>query len=68
MSAGMTQLEVAKELGVSRQLVAQIEHKALWKLRRTGKLDKFLTLLEAPIEEYYGEDSRTITKYIDSSF
>jgi DNA-binding XRE family transcriptional regulator len=34
MSAGMTQLEVAKELGVSRQLVAQIEHKALWKLRQ----------------------------------
>ena len=68
MSAGMTQLEVAKQLGVSRQLVAQIEHKALWKLRQSGKLDKFLTLLEAPIEEYYGEDSRTITKYSDSTF
>lgn len=68
MSAGMTQLEVAKELGVSRQLVAQIEHKALWKLRQSGKLDKFLTLLEAPIEEYYGEDSRIITRYNDSRF
>jgi transcriptional regulator with XRE-family HTH domain len=60
MSAGMTQLEVAKKLGVSRQLVAQIERKALWKLRQTGKLDKFLTLLEAPIEEYYGENYRII--------
>ena len=68
MSAGMTQLEVAKQLGVSRQLVAQIEHKALWKLRRTGKLDKFLTLLEAPIEEYYGEDSSIINKYNGGRF
>jgi len=68
MSAGMTQLEVAKELGVSRQLVAQIEQKALWKLRRTGKLDKFLTLLEAPIEEYYGEDTRIITRYSGSTY
>lgn len=68
MSAGMTQLEVARCLGVSRQLVAQIEHKALWKLRQTGKLDKFLTLLEAPIEEYYGEDTRIITKYSGSRF
>ena len=68
MSAGMTQLEVAKELGVSRQLVAQIEHKALWKLRRTGKLDKFLTLLEAPIEEYYGEGNRIITRYSGNSY
>ncbi len=68
MSAGMTQLEVAKKLGVSRQLVAQIEHKALWKLRRTGKLDKFLTLLEAPIEENYGESSRIITRYSGNSY
>jgi transcriptional regulator with XRE-family HTH domain len=68
MSAGMTQLEVAKQLGVSRQLVAQIEHKALWKLRQSGKLDKFLTLLEAPIEEYYGEDSSIINKYNGGRF
>lgn len=68
MSAGMTQLEVARCLGVSRQLVAQIEHKALWKLRKTGKLDKFLILLEAPIEEYYGEDTSIITKFSDSTY
>ena len=68
MSAGMTQLEVARCLGVSRQLVAHIEHKALWKLRQTGKLDKFLTLLEAPIEEYYGEHARIITKYSGSKY
>jgi len=48
--------------------VAQIERKALWKLRQTGKLDKFLTLLEAPIEEYYGEDTSIITKYSGSRF
>jgi hypothetical protein len=59
---------VETKTGVSRQLVAQIEHKALWKLRQTGKLDKFLTLLEAPIEEYYGEHARIITKYSGSTY
>lgn len=68
MRAGMTQLEVARCLGVTQQTVALIEHKALWKLRRTGKLDKFLTLLEAPVEEYYGEGNRIITRYSGNSY
>lgn len=56
MRHGMSQLEVAKELGLSRARVGQIERKALWKLKRSGKLDKFLDLLDAPIHEYYGEE------------
>jgi transcriptional regulator len=56
MRHGMSQLEVAKELGLSRARVGQIERKALWKLKRSGKLDKFLDLLDAPIESYYGEE------------
>jgi len=60
MRHGMTQREVADALGISRQRVVQIEHKALWKLRRSGLLDKFIDLLDAPIEEYYGESFTNI--------
>ena len=60
MRHGMSQLEVAKELGLSRARVGQIERKALWKLKRSGKLDKFLDLLDAPIESYYGEEFLTV--------
>lgn len=60
MSGGMTYEEIAKELGVSRHTVKNIERKALWKLRRSGKLKEFLSLLEAPVEEYYGENYTVI--------
>tara|TARA_Y100000004_G_scaffold185258_1_gene235214 strand:+ start:518 stop:718 length:201 start_codon:yes stop_codon:yes gene_type:complete len=60
MKYGMSQLEVAKALGVSRARVGQIERKALWKLKKSGKLDKFLDLLDAPIHEYYGEEFRQV--------
>lgn len=60
MKHGMSQLEVAKALGLSRVRVGQIERKALWKLKKSGKLDKFLDLLDAPIEEYYGESFTNI--------
>ena len=60
MKYGMSQLEVAKALGISRRRVGQIEQKALWKLKRSGKLDKFLDLLDAPISEYYGEEFRKV--------
>jgi transcriptional regulator with XRE-family HTH domain len=56
MKHGMSQLEVAKALGLSRVRVGQIERKALRKLKNSGKLDKFLGLLDAPISEYYGEE------------
>ena len=42
----MTQLEVAKVLGLSRARVAQIEAQALKKIKESGKLDKFLIILE----------------------
>ena len=42
----MTQAEVAKAIGVSRGRVAQIEAEALKKIRESGKLDKFIVLLE----------------------
>ena len=68
MSAGMTQVEVAHCLGVTQQRVAEIEKNALRKLKNSGKLDKFLSLLEAPIEEYYGEGNRIITRYSGNSY
>ncbi len=55
MRHGMSQREVAEALGISRQRVVQIEHKALWKIKKSGLLDKFVDLLDAPVEEYYGE-------------
>lgn len=62
MRYGMSQREVAKALGISRQRVVQIEHQALWKIRKSGLMDKFVDLLDAPVEEYYGE-SFTNIKY-----
>lgn len=56
MKYGMTQTEVAKALGISRCRVQQLERSALRKLKNSGKLNKFKHLLDAPIEEYYGED------------
>lgn len=41
---GMSQKEVAEALGISRALVQQIERKALWKLKKCGKLDAFREL------------------------
>jgi len=55
MRYGMTQREVAEALGISRQRVVQIVHRALWKIKKSGLMDKFIDLLDAPIEEYYGE-------------
>ena len=56
MRDGMTYAEIAEQLGISRQSVKNIERKALWKLKRSGKLDKFLCLLEMQVEEYHGEN------------
>ena len=60
MRHGMTYAQIAEVLGVSSETVRNIERKALWKLKRSGKLDKFKDLLEAPVEEYYGENYRRI--------
>ena len=60
MRYGMSQREVAEALGISRQRVVQIEHQALWKIRKSGLMDKFVDLLDAPVEEYYGEQHRRI--------
>jgi transcriptional regulator len=60
MRYGMTQREVAEALGISRQRVVQIEHRALWKIKKSGLMDKFIDLLDAPIEEYYGESFTNI--------
>lgn len=42
----MTHSEIARELGVSRSTVQQIENSALWKLKKSGKLKKFLEATE----------------------
>jgi len=47
-------------LGISRESVRNIERRALWKLKRSGQLDKFLCLLDMKVEEYYGEKGRRV--------
>jgi len=60
MRDGMTYREIAEVLGVSSETVRNIERRALWKLKRSGELDKFLCLLETEVEEYYGEKERKV--------
>ena len=56
----MTYTEIAEVLGISRESVRNIERRALWKLKRSGKLDKFLCLLDMEVEEYHGEKMRKV--------
>lgn len=60
MRDGMTHAQIAEVLGISRESVRNIERRALWKLKRSGKLEQFLCLLEMEVEEYYGEQHRRI--------
>lgn len=60
MRDGMTHAQIAEILGVSRETVRNIERRALWKLKRSGQLDKFLCLLDMEVEEYYGEKVRRV--------
>jgi len=60
MRDGMTHAQIAEVLGISRESVRNIERRALWKLKRSGQLDKFLCLLEMDVEEYYGEKARRV--------
>ena len=55
MKDGMTYKEIGEVLGISGERVRTIEATALRKLRRSGRLRDFLCLLEAPVEENYGE-------------
>ena len=56
----MTYKEIAEVLGISRESVRNIERRALWKLKRSGQLDKFLCLLDMEVEQYHGETGRVI--------
>jgi len=60
MRDGMTHAQIAEILGVSRETVRNIERRALWKLKRSGKLDKFLCLLDMQVEHYHGEKGRRV--------
>ena len=60
MRDGMTHAQIAEVLGISRESVRNIERRALWKLKRSGKLDQFFCLLDMEVEQYYGEESRRI--------
>jgi len=60
MRDGMTHAQIAEVLGISRESVRNIERRALWKLKRSGKLDKFLCLLDMEVEQYYGEQGRRV--------
>ena len=60
MRDGMTHAQIAEVLGVSRETVRNIERRALWKLKRSGKLDKFLCLLDMEVEQYHGEKARKV--------
>ena len=56
----MTHAQIAEVLGISRESVRNIERRALWKLKRSGQLDKFICLLEMDVVEYYGEQGRRV--------
>jgi len=60
MREGMTHTQIAEVLGVSRETVRNIERRALWKLKRSGQLDKFLCLLDMEVEQYHGEKGRRV--------
>ena len=60
MRDGMTHAQIAEILGESRETVRNIERRALWKLKRSGKLDKFLCLLDMQVEQYHGEKGRRV--------
>jgi hypothetical protein len=60
MRGGMSYREIGDVLGISGARVRQIEATALRKLRRSGKLEKFLCLLDVEVQEYYGEKHRII--------
>lgn len=57
--SGMTHKEIAEQLGISRSRVAQIEKTALRKIAESGKMDKFMCLLEFR-EDYYGEEHKPL--------
>lgn len=56
----MTYKQIAEVLGISRESVRNIERRALWKLKRSGKLDKFLCLLDTEVVQYHGESKRRV--------
>lgn len=60
MRGGMSYREIGDVLGISGARVRQIEATALRKLRRSGKLEKFLCLLDVEVQEYYGEEKRRV--------
>ena len=60
MRDGMTHAQIAEVLGISRESVRNIERRALWKLKRSGQLDKFLRLLDMDVEQYHGEQGRRV--------
>lgn len=60
MRGGMSYREIGDVLGISGARVRQIEATALRKLRQSGKLEKFLCLLDVEVQEYYGEEKRRV--------
>lgn len=56
----MTHQEIADELGISRQMVRNIENQALQKLKRSGKLRAFLDHINDVKEEYRDQKYKTI--------
>ena len=56
----MTHQEIADELGISRQMVRNIEYQALQKLKRSGKLRAFLEHINDVKEEYRDQKYKAI--------
>jgi len=56
----MTHQEIADELGISRQMVRNIEYQALQKLKRSGKLRAFLEHINDVKEEYRDQKYKAV--------
>ena len=59
----MTYREIGDALGISDEMVRKIEKKALWKLKRSGKLEQFLDILNKEAKPNEGQYSEILNKW-----
>jgi len=59
----MTYREIGDALGISDEMVRKIEKKALWKLKRSGKLEQFLDIIDKETKPNEGQYSEILNKW-----